>query len=483
MNEFRICCTYCEQDISQGVIIKCEECENVTLCPKCFSTGKQTNSHKRTHDYQVFVSAKEPIYQKKWTYEEELTLLEGFDRVGFGNWEGIAKIIKTKTKDECKQHFEQVYLASRTYPFPSKTNILPSTQKLAKKNSRKRNRLQNNTHKEEMKKKFDRRNKKSKNNTGQKNKQTKKKKTKKKKQKERKSNNNKSKKTFSELAGFMPKREDFEIYEDDDYETIVESFGFDDNKISWNIKYPVLQALNLRVEDREKKRKLVLKMGLENSVLKKKRKSKNTGSDFYLESPQIAKLKKKHKIFQLQNNNKLENGMELDLGTKSQSNSGSSENEFEKQLNNIDHHKENNSESENGKENENFNNILGNKNLLSRDKNKMLEQMDGFARCFKSKKKFNKFQKDFLKEFKIKSEINTLFAIKKLENQQRKENELPQISTPRSKRFGAKRKKKLDVITTPRTRFTYKRHHNKPTTPMPTTRSTSKKKQRILTHN
>ncbi|KAJ6255195.1 transcriptional adapter 2-alpha [Anaeramoeba flamelloides] len=483
MNEFRIHCTYCKQDISKSVVIKCEECEDVTLCTQCFSTGKQIHSHKRTHDYQVLVSKKEPIYQKEWTYIEELKLLEGLDRVGFGNWEGIAKIIKTKTKNECKEHFEQVYLTSRTFPFPSQTGILPSTQELSKSNPRKRSRLQNNPIKEEMKKKTGLLNKTSKTNTGHKNKHKKKKTTKKKQQKESKTGNKNSKITFSELAGFMPKREDFEIYEDDDYETIVESFGFDDEKISWNIKYPVLEALNLRIEDREKKRQLVLKMGLENSVLKKK--SKNLGSDFYLENPQIAKLKKKHKISALQNNNKYENDMELDLGSKSQSNSSSSRSEIENQINNLDYNNEENTENENENENRSCN--LDNKNQLTIDNNNnnnnILEQMNGFMRCFKSKKQFKKFQKDFLKEFKIKSEINTLLALKQLEPEQKHENEIPQISTPRSKRFRTKRKKKLDVITTPRTRLLYNKDHNKPTTTRPTTRSVSKKKQRMLTHN
>ncbi len=45
-------------DITHTVRIQCAhlECEEVDLCPNCFSEGKEVQSHKAWHDYKVVVS-------------------------------------------------------------------------------------------------------------------------------------------------------------------------------------------------------------------------------------------------------------------------------------------------------------------------------------------------------------------------------------------------------------------------------------------
>jgi hypothetical protein len=54
---------FCEKqtgsiDITHTVRIKCaaEGCEEVDLCPNCFSEGRELGGHKAWHDYRVVVS-------------------------------------------------------------------------------------------------------------------------------------------------------------------------------------------------------------------------------------------------------------------------------------------------------------------------------------------------------------------------------------------------------------------------------------------
>ena len=44
-------------DITQTVRIKCaaKECDEIDLCPSCFSEGKEVQKHKAWHDYRVVV--------------------------------------------------------------------------------------------------------------------------------------------------------------------------------------------------------------------------------------------------------------------------------------------------------------------------------------------------------------------------------------------------------------------------------------------
>jgi len=46
-----------------------------------------------------------------WSAEEELLLMEGLERKGFGNWQDIAEMIgPEKTKEEIEKHYDDVYL-------------------------------------------------------------------------------------------------------------------------------------------------------------------------------------------------------------------------------------------------------------------------------------------------------------------------------------------------------------------------------------
>ncbi|WRT65609.1 uncharacterized protein IL334_002554 [Kwoniella shivajii] len=105
-------CDFCHVDITHTVRIKCamKECEEVDLCPNCFSEGKEGLRHKAWHDYKVVEQHSQPIFSPDWGADEELLLISGLISNGLGNWLEVAQHVGTRTKDECEEHYLSVYL-------------------------------------------------------------------------------------------------------------------------------------------------------------------------------------------------------------------------------------------------------------------------------------------------------------------------------------------------------------------------------------
>ena len=76
--------------------------------------GRENEKHSRTSDYHVVNKLNFPLFDLNWTAEEELLMLEGLEKCGFGNWNDIAELIGTdKTKDDVEKHYEKYYLAQK----------------------------------------------------------------------------------------------------------------------------------------------------------------------------------------------------------------------------------------------------------------------------------------------------------------------------------------------------------------------------------
>ena len=119
----RVCAT-CHRDISHDVYIRCAKCINFTQCMECFSVGMETGAHFHTHPYIIIEPMNQTIYREGWTAEEELLLLHGIQVCGFGNWHEIENIVKTKNAIECETHYFGTYLQSPIAPLP-RDEILP----------------------------------------------------------------------------------------------------------------------------------------------------------------------------------------------------------------------------------------------------------------------------------------------------------------------------------------------------------------------
>ncbi|XP_033112202.1 transcriptional adapter 2-beta-like isoform X2 [Anneissia japonica] len=101
-------CNYCQDEL-RGVRVKCIECleADFDLCLQCFSAGAEIGTHLKTHDYEVLDNGALPLMYEDWSSREEMKLLEAIESYGFGNWEGIANNIGTKTAKQAMEHYTE----------------------------------------------------------------------------------------------------------------------------------------------------------------------------------------------------------------------------------------------------------------------------------------------------------------------------------------------------------------------------------------
>ncbi|KAF8840854.1 hypothetical protein BDN67DRAFT_967897 [Paxillus ammoniavirescens] len=119
----QIQCDSCMCDLTHSVRIKCADpvCESgdgVDICPACFCAGKEFAKHKRGHAYRVIELHSYPILSADWGADEELLLIEGISKAGFGNWQMIAEHIGARTREEVEEHYNSIYVDSPDWPLP-----------------------------------------------------------------------------------------------------------------------------------------------------------------------------------------------------------------------------------------------------------------------------------------------------------------------------------------------------------------------------
>ncbi|XP_077151643.1 transcriptional adapter 2-alpha isoform X10 [Ranitomeya variabilis] len=91
--------------------IKCADCgpPEFLLCLQCFSRGFEYKKHQSYHNYEIMTSDF-PVLDPSWTAQEEMALLEAVMDCGFGNWQEVAIQMRTKTKDDCENHYMKHFI-------------------------------------------------------------------------------------------------------------------------------------------------------------------------------------------------------------------------------------------------------------------------------------------------------------------------------------------------------------------------------------
>ncbi|KAF7815204.1 transcriptional adapter ADA2a-like [Senna tora] len=69
------------------------------------------------------IGAKE-ILPRDWNADEEMLLLEGIGMYGFGNWTEVAECVGTKSKSQCIDHYNAVYMNSPCFPLPDLSHVM-----------------------------------------------------------------------------------------------------------------------------------------------------------------------------------------------------------------------------------------------------------------------------------------------------------------------------------------------------------------------
>lgn len=116
-------CNICQRSLPLGTFrLRCVECADFDLCITCACQGADRNTHKNDHKY-IPMSPNLFCLFGDWTADEELLLLEGISKFGFGNWNQVAEMVnristRHKSSTECENHYNEYYIHSKTSPFP-----------------------------------------------------------------------------------------------------------------------------------------------------------------------------------------------------------------------------------------------------------------------------------------------------------------------------------------------------------------------------
>ncbi|XP_062088122.1 transcriptional adapter ADA2b isoform X2 [Humulus lupulus] len=122
-------CNYCNKDITGKIRIKCCTCADFDLCIECFSVGAEVQPHKSNHPYRVMDNLSFPLICPDWNADDEILLLEGIEMYGLGNWTEIAEHVGTKSKEQCINHYTDVYMNSPLFPLPDMSHVVGKNRK------------------------------------------------------------------------------------------------------------------------------------------------------------------------------------------------------------------------------------------------------------------------------------------------------------------------------------------------------------------
>ncbi|KAI7902712.1 uncharacterized protein BX663DRAFT_473146 [Cokeromyces recurvatus] len=225
-------CDACSNDVTNTVRIRCadKDCPDFDLCVTCFCGGAEPVKHKTWHDYRIVKPHNFPIFSEDWDADEELLLIEAAEKMGIGNWQAIADYVGTKSKNECEQHYLNVYVSSPNWPLPRMNLKFETSEDECR--ERKRQRLQQSRGLIPRKP-----------STSQ-------------------PHNSKpitSGPAFHEIQGYMPRRFEFETEYENDAEQFVKDMVFndDDTPEEIDLKVMVLDIYNSRLDRRMERKKLI----------------------------------------------------------------------------------------------------------------------------------------------------------------------------------------------------------------------------------
>ena len=217
------------------------------ICVNCF-LYKIKNSKNEKIEYFIIDKFDKKIFTDDWTLQNELKLLGGVEKLGLDNWDEISKNIG-KGKVECESHYYTFYYKDSKNYLPNE-NELCINRKINKLNKEKENKL-----KEKIKL-----------NPGliplnsQENLTNNRSRVIKNRKNKKDNKNNAMLQTASEILGFWPKREEFDVEYENDCELDLSELEFldSDSKEEFERKMNIIKIYNSFLDERYKRRKFVI---------------------------------------------------------------------------------------------------------------------------------------------------------------------------------------------------------------------------------
>ncbi|EUD67419.1 hypothetical protein C922_02125 [Plasmodium inui San Antonio 1] len=242
-------CDICNKDITHAIRIRCAECVDFDLCVNCFSSGKEMKSEKCEHyNYHNYIPIPKydfPLYKLNWSAEEELLLLDGISKYGFGNWEQVADLVNSaakiaKTDRECEKHYYNFYLKSNCAPLPDNKRLLikPDGNPYDIEHVTEKDMNENDDYVQPKSKKNNR----------------------------------------TQIIGYWPLRGDFDIEYDNDAELLLADMEFKESDLPQQkeLKLQVLEIYNSKLDERIYRKRTVIERGLLDTKSQMQRDKKRT---------------------------------------------------------------------------------------------------------------------------------------------------------------------------------------------------------------
>lgn len=114
-------CNNCGSSLSQEFRVRCAICPKFDLCGDCFSVGAEIPPHLNTHPYRIVDCLDVPLFSRDWTISDELLMLEGIDKCGAGNWKVISEYMDgSKSVKQLEEHYWEVYMGAHGHCLPRK---------------------------------------------------------------------------------------------------------------------------------------------------------------------------------------------------------------------------------------------------------------------------------------------------------------------------------------------------------------------------
>ena len=246
----RVQCWLCERDTTGFTHVSCVDCEDQPVCLACLVHPKDQSAHKGRHQFTLRSNLRVPLYAPNWSIVDELLLVEGVEKFGFGNWQQIARHIASKTDEETEQHFAILYgrLCGRSSAARAQSGrprddpasdpsdrdpTEPGPAPFRKLQDRVRRRLDSAF-------------------------QTAKRRS------EEFGINQTDKSGYGQVIGFMPLRDEFEVEYNNDAELYLADMEFfaDDTEEDTRVKHTMLSIYHSRLQERDEKKRFVIEHGL-----------------------------------------------------------------------------------------------------------------------------------------------------------------------------------------------------------------------------
>lgn len=109
LTEPYITCADCNYEMTNSNTRFENSVRRYRCCLKCFASGAETKTHLNTHSYIIIHDNVKVFGNSDWSAREERKLLELLARCGFGNWSDISKAIRSRSIDECRNHYINHY--------------------------------------------------------------------------------------------------------------------------------------------------------------------------------------------------------------------------------------------------------------------------------------------------------------------------------------------------------------------------------------